>query len=239
MSEPVASCPSDFRLDKHVTWALSASERDAVEAHLAGCPRCRARVDEGRRAVADFAPNAALLEALARPASPGALARVIRLSPRARAIGAAVVCAAAAIVLWVKPADNNIHLKGAPIVRVFAKNAAGTRELDEKSVVHPGETIQFAVTSTGDVWVALFSMDSAQSWSRFVPERDEGLMRLVAGELVPLPRSVILDQVLGDERFVVAVCTTRTLPEVERAARTGGAVDGCTFTVRHLDKRRP
>jgi hypothetical protein len=101
--------------------------------------------------------------------------------------------------------------------------------------VHPGDTLQVAVTSTVDVFAAVVSQDGPGQVSTYVAADDGGLVRVAAGRNVPLPRATVLDDVAGFETVAVLLCDA---PGVQAAALAGIVVGGAPPAGCVVDRHR-
>ena len=162
--------------------AVEPDERDVIEAHLAGCPRCRAEVAEHREAATLLAfsgapaPDAVwskITAGLEETPPPLDLARVTpirRRSPLTRAFAAAV--AAAAMVA---------ALLGVQVVRQNHRIDQLARISDQQGLAQTAAAAAFA---PGARTVRLESNDRAQSVDAVVLPDGQGY--LVRSHLVPL-----------------------------------------------------
>ncbi|MGC3997559.1 MAG: DUF4384 domain-containing protein [Anaeromyxobacter sp.] len=220
-------CPSELALEAHLLQA-----DPAVEAHLAGCARCAARLagmerdgDTFRREVFPATVDA-VTGADRRPQR-----RWWLLAPLAAA------AAAAALVLVVprQPPDDYVGLKGGDLtLGVWLDGAKGARAVVDGEGVPAAAGLRFRVRAAGPCRLWLLSIDAAGQVSRLYPASGEG-----GGEVdgvQELPGGVVLDGKAGPERLF-AICTPGPLPwpEVAQAARGAGAGAGAVREARRLE----
>jgi hypothetical protein len=154
---------------------------------------------------------------------------------------------------WSSSASPGVRAKGGARSALYVQDATGVRPVstdggssaggDGASVtptrVHPGDTLQVAVTSATDVFVAVVSQDGAGQASTYVAAADGGLVRVAAGRNVPLPRATILDDVLGTETVAVFLCAAPgpRAADLTTFAVSGAPPPGCVVERHALDKQ--
>jgi len=135
------SCDPDRLLD-HLDGALDGPDRTALEAHLEGCPACRAELAELRRAT-DLAAAAlrddeveplrepelrAMLDALPEATGATGDGRVVRLFPRVAAAVAVAAALAACLLLVLRgpePTQAPLPPEAPPQERMEIRMATG------------------------------------------------------------------------------------------------------------------
>ena len=207
-------CPSELALEKH----LAHPARSSAAGHVAGCPRCQARLQQMRAEGAEFdsvvypkTVDAVALRAVRKPR----WMKLLWLAP-------APILAAAALLIVVRPAQppaDYVGTKGVTLsLSVFAGDAAGARALDEGGKVLATSALRFRVRPSAACHLWIVSVDAAGEVARLFPtEGDTGA--LVSGTS-PLPGGAVLDGKAGPERFF-AVCAKPPVAfsAVERSAK--------------------
>jgi anti-sigma factor RsiW len=181
-------CLSDLQLDALALGALDAAGARQAESHLAGCTRCsdrRRELDDATRSSADVLARGSM------PLSAPTTAKAPRRSSRRVWLGSAMAAAAAAAVLLLigrSPllsdgllSDRDVvRTKGAGRVGFFVRHAGVVRRGNERERVSPGSVYH----------------PSGPRAARVEP----GVER-------PLDTSVVLDDVLGEERLYALTCS--------------------------------
>ncbi|MCU1278147.1 MAG: hypothetical protein JWM53_1693, partial [bacterium] len=190
------SCLSDLALDR-----LVAGERveAAVDAHVATCAECAARLADFRREQLQAAP---LLDELRlRPA------RVVPL-PRRRWIVAVPIFAAAALVLFLfvprlrtLPSERAKGGAAALVLDVVVRHADGTVEaLAPGKRVRAGDAVRFVVSTARPGHLVILGLDAAGKVSVYVADGGQA-HPIVRGARQAMPGSIILDDTPGAERL--------------------------------------
>jgi hypothetical protein len=149
--------------------------------------------------------------------------------------------------------SSGVRAKGGARTALFVQDARGVRPLltdadasgddagaaSRRARVHPGDTLQVAVTSSTDVFVAVVSQDGAGQVSTYVAADDGALVRVAGGRNVPLPRATVLDDVLGPETVAVFLCDAPGVRAASLATLVvaGAPPSGCVVERHRLDKR--
>jgi hypothetical protein len=208
-------CLSDLQLDALALGALDAAQARQAESHLSSCIRC----SERRQGLAEATHVSA--EALARsPSLPGSppTAKAARRSTRRVWVGGAMAAAAAAALLLLVGrlpllsdgellSDGDVvRTKGTGSVGFFVRHAGVVRRGNERERVSPGDALRFVVTSTVPRFVAVLSRDGAGQVSVYHPSGPRAA-RVEPGVERPLDTSVVLDDVLGEERLYALTCS--------------------------------
>jgi anti-sigma factor RsiW len=255
-----SSCPSHFVLDQRALGELEHDAQRAVDAHVASCGRCQARLAARRADESRFVVDLSTLRALqtdtpvpnvaweerAHRDSPASLAAVptsttnhggaliVSLLRKTRGVVASAALAAGLVLAVTQTrstgtqadveaepadfADTGVRTKGRPTSELFVQGTGGVRALvsagapaaldpsASSSVVHPGDILQVAVTSSSSTFVGVVSRDGRGSVSTYVGAADGTLVPVTAGRNVPLPRATVLDDVLGAETVGVFLC---------------------------------
>lgn len=113
-----------------------------------------------------------------------------------------------------------------PTLSVMVSDSGGARALEAGDIVHPGDTLGFSVRTADRAQLTVVGVDG------------QGRARVHAGPWhaeagAPLTGEVVLDAVLGVQRYVAFACilpvAVDALLAAARAQRPG--VDGCSFDV--------
>jgi hypothetical protein len=261
----VSEHPSRFTLALRAAGELAADERDSVEAHLAGCAGCRAAVAAIARDVADYGAraDAERLRLLAAIASgPRAIGPRSRRG-LARGLAAAALAAAAVALVIVLPGgggdslrpdgEDDIRFKGGLAAQVVAKRGDRQFAVRPGDALEPGDALRFVVNAPAAGYVAVLAVEQAGRASVFYP-RDSAAaagpwpLRLESPGRSELPGSIILDDAVGTETYVILYSKSAfSRGEAERAARAlatgrGGlpeGLDGRAVGVRKVVRDRP
>ena len=228
-------CVSDLALDRLVAREIEAVEADAIRAHAAGCAACRDRLLE--------------LEATCVHPLP-ALPRAARLATRRRrwlAVAVPAVALAAAILLFVMrdrgdQPEGGTRLKGRAHLSLFVSHDGELRPAASGEVVAPGDRLQFTYSSDRPIFLAVLSLDGGGHASIYFPDDDRRAWRGEPGADLPLPRSTILDEVLGREALVLLACDRAVdlaplLAELDRAGTGWRFPPGCSSETIWIEKR--
>lgn len=193
--------------------------------HLEECSVCQARYARISGAHAQFAAEVdvpARIDDILRAAN--AKPRFARLPWVVATCGFAVAAAAVVLVsIGRKPQDATLdgRLKGSgDVLEVLRRSPDGNSTvLNWGDSVHPGDAIRFRVKLRKDAYVGVLGIDAAQAITAYAPG-GEALERVGGGAPQLLDGGVVLDDTLGAERIVLAVCdSARATAEVIEEAR--------------------
>ena len=230
-------CYSDLMIDRLVVGELDGTPEGAsVLDHLASCATCRDRKAALERAQR-HPPT------LTRPPF-GASARTWR---GARPLAGVLLAAAALLALVVvrrptsrerAPSVDDTQVKGDGIVAelvVRRRNSGHVEAVGPGDVLHPGDAIRVRVRSPRAGYLVVMGLDGRGEVSQYVPAANGAPLAAKAGETTP-EGSVILDDSVGAEQLIVALCDS---PEVAAgapdAARRAVRAAGGAHDARHLD----
>ena len=137
-----------------------------------------------------------------------------------------------------------VRTKGSTQSALFVQDERGVRGLfldgdSGPAPVHSGDTLQVAVTSSTDAFVAVMSSDGAGQLSTYVATASGGLLRVSSGRNVPLPQATLLDDVVGPETVAVFVCNDATIhtSALHAVVLDGAPPAGCRVDRYRLDKK--
>jgi hypothetical protein len=231
------ACLSDLTLDELVRGELAAAAEG--RAHLDGCERCRARL----AAIEDT--RAQFLADMPRLSARGPLPSSQRSRRRARVrglIAATTVLAAASLVLWLRPRPLVERTKGGTQLTLYVRHDGKVRLAAPGEIVAPGDTLQLTYSSERTRYLAVLSLDGAAHANVYFPDGERAL-ELGRARESPLPRSTVLDGVLGKETLFGLFCDTALfLPPVRREIEARGALsplEGCDVVRLTFEKRAP
>ena len=131
---------------------------------------------------------------------------------------------AVALVLWSRPPidDDGARTKGGDVtLALIVRHGDGRTErvLPGGARLRPGEAIRFELSTRRAGYVGVVGIDAARAVTAYAPATG-ALPALAAGRAQLLDGSVVLDETLGAERIVAAVCAApRPIDELVAAAR--------------------
>jgi hypothetical protein len=204
-------CLSDLQLDALALGALDDARARQADRHLSSCSRCSDRrhaLDAATRFSADV-----LARSPSRGQSTETARAVVRRSPRGAWLGGGLAAAAAAAALFlmiegapIVSGGDTVRSKGAGRVGFFVRHAGVVRRGSDRERVAPGDALRFVVTSSVPSYVAVLSRDGAGQVSVYHPSGPRAA-RSEPGVERPLDASVVLDDVLGEERLYALACS--------------------------------
>ena len=137
-----------------------------------------------------------------------------------------------------------VRTKGSTQSALFVQDERGVRGLfldgdAGPAPVHSGDTLQVAVTSSTEAFVAVMSSDGAGQIAAYVATGGGGLVRVSAGKSVPLPQATVLDDVPGPETVAVFICKDATIhtSALRAVVLEGAPPAGCRVDRFRLDKK--
>ncbi len=238
-------CLSNLVLDRLLIEELKDDGRAAAMSHVSGCSRCSERLRELRSERDRFAAEA---RPLALPRS----LRAPRRQPSGRALfagGAVALGAAVAILLFVRRGRDELdphaidatQVKGGLRLGLYIKRADSVIEGRSGDVVHPGDAIRFAYTSTSAGYLMILGRDGAGRVSVYFPEGNRAAPMRAAEDEV-LPGSIVLDDVPGREEIIALACDEPVVASAAVAALRAAVgaperIAGCAVERLLLDKR--
>ncbi len=259
------ACPSGYQLDKLLADELT--DPGAVRGHLARCAPCARRVAEMETYRDRFQRRHRLAGKAARRSSvrlrvidggdaaqTSTTARPHRTRAAWALAGSAVAAAALVLVVAGRPGQDapaltpglaergaTTRVKGGPIrIDLFVDHRGQTRPGGPGEIVHPGDVLSFASTSTEAGFLAILSRDGAGTGSVYVAEGGRAIA-VEPGSAARLPQAVKLDDVLGPETLLVLACDHPVAVEPLRRALadhdTLTAPPGCRVDTIQIEKR--
>jgi len=191
------SCPSALKLALSlVEGELGAGEREEIEKHLAGCERCRRRLEElrsEREALFEKRPSLNLTHEPVRKSWLPALAGAC-----------AVLLVVIGVWLFAGLGDEpgGIVFKGAaPALRVRVERRGHVFEGNSPLRLRPGDRIRFAYSVPEDAYLFIVNVDNEGRITPYYPARGKHSIGISRGTQVFLPGSIRLDDYLGKERI--------------------------------------
>lgn len=195
-------CPPPFTFARAAAKELDAAALGALEAHLPGCERCRARWAELQQNQGAFElGRAASLQRL--QARTGGAEPAWRWPRWAFALGPAALAAGLAVMVALPQAPDEVAKGTALGWKVIARHQDVNRPVAPNEPLSPGDALRFTVTVPEAGTVTVFSLDAAHHVSPFYPPSDipQGLT-LPKGQHL-LEGSIVLDDAQGPERLVL------------------------------------
>jgi hypothetical protein len=219
------SCLSDLVLDRWQASELAhRPEGDAVRSHLSGCSSCAGRLRALEREP-DILPASKVRSA--PPVGSEILPSDVPPRKRSQRVVAGLTglaaLAAAGLVLVVtgslsKSLEPTLRAKGELQLELVVRRTDGRTEtvLPADSLA-AGDSVRFLVSSAEPGFAFVIGLDAAGAVSAYFPP--VGVPSpLPAGRSQALPGSVILDETLGAERFLLLYCNEATHIDVVLAA---------------------
>lgn len=193
-------CLTDLSFDAWLAGELDAQACTALQAHVNGCARCRAR---HALLVTERAAYLAL-----HPQPELRIARAVRPTRRWPVPAALLGAAAVLAVFLARPAvdpSGQVRRKGAASIGFFVERAGTFERGHGGQSVRPGDRIRFTYTSDRPAYLAILARDAANTVSVYFPS-GEAARYLPEGYDRPLESSVELDATLGPERMYALFC---------------------------------
>lgn len=244
--------PSALRLLEYQSEELEGAAKARVEAHVASCPACAARLAEARAEQAAFLiqrPTAALLAGLEQRRPTSWWRRWVINAPTRPWVALGALATAAALLIALRPAPEIIALSArpstlTPSTRIKAgcdltfhvKSGAEIRVGEDGDALYPGDQIQLRVSTPQPTHLVIVSLDGSGAVTPFYD--DEGwALEMEAGVAQLLEGSVVLDDALGAERVLgcFSESPVSTQAVLDAAAEALEAVDDDPRRVERLD----
>jgi hypothetical protein len=206
----MSECVSKYRLMQLLSGDLE--ERDDVLArqHIETCEACRSELAAMAHNIADFEQRKearldSLLAAIDTPKR-----RIPRRRTVAYGVAAAALLALALGFMFRNETTEtgDIVFKGRLSVEIVAKRDDRQFSVTDGDILYEADALRFVVTTIAAGYLTIFSIDDNGTVWNYYPETDPednpDPLRLEGSGRHELPGSVVLDQMLGKEQFVVA-----------------------------------
>ncbi len=179
---------------------LRAAARSSVESHLRQCTVCAdfiRQMNEERSTFLDELPSIDVIPVKSR--------KLFRFAPArtAFAIAAGLILAVGTGSLLINRTNDGYRTKGDITLMLFAQDSTGAPSVRKEPVFAPGERIQFTYSCGDERYFILASIDDAGHISVFYPAHTDSSMLVEPGRDLPLPNSIVLDDYIGKELFIV------------------------------------
>jgi hypothetical protein len=199
-------CLSDLVLDRIVAGELAEA---TAAPHLTTCASCRDRLAELRTAQESFVVDELRVRAAQAQVQTQEQPRARRRSVVWAGSSVGALAAAAALLLLWRPTpepEPTVRLKGGFALELIARHRDGrVEQVLPGGALAPGEAIRFRVSSDEPGYLGVIGIDAAGNVTAYSPA--DGLTRsLAAGRQQLLEGSIILDETLGPERVIAALC---------------------------------
>ncbi len=207
-------CPSDLALDRLVARELDATATTQLEAHVAGCASCQARLTTLRQgwaahpAVDERKLLAHIRQAAA--AEPTPWWRRLQLP----ALGAVLATGVMVVALWRAPptTDDGLRAKGGLLLRVYRATAEGNAEaLESGATLRGGDRLRFVADFPANGMAAIVGVEASGALYVAWPT-EQSAAAVKKGVGVELPGAVALDDSSGDETLFLVHCPGRAEP---------------------------
>jgi hypothetical protein len=246
------ACLSDLTFDAWRASELEPSEREAAEAHLAACQRCRERQQALDAVASEFLAQLPTLPPRSKAVSRARAAAAGRPSLRLVTAWATSLAAAAALLVWIgggsglfAPAElaPGTRIKGAERIGFFVRRDGQVFEGADEQRVRPRDQLRFVVSMSAARHVAILSRDAAGIASIYYPTAGLHGRLLAPAQSGPLDSAVELDDTLGREQLFGIFCPNPfelepLRAQLEREAKFS-APEGCRVDRVELIKELP
>ncbi len=228
----------DLMIDRLLCDDLTPDERTGVEAHLADCSGCRARLASARDVTMPWG-ELPVLEPLhrdARPPLPEPANRPWRwMLP--------LVVAAAVLFGFVGPwsiSSNDapgMRLKGTGLLLEVWRSGPPPSLVGPGDEVHPGDRVGFRVRAGADGYLLILGVDESGRAYPCHPSRPaEAVPHQASGAAMTVKAAIVMDALLGTEQIVAVQCAapfhyTEVSSALEAAVESdqplSSLLDGC------------
>ncbi|MBS2023165.1 MAG: zf-HC2 domain-containing protein [Deltaproteobacteria bacterium] len=197
-----------LQLDELALGVLPPEQKAALEAHVAGCARCKADLAEHTQAREHF--SAAVLpktlgavraraeaEGFGRPKGLFGL-----VSLRKFGFLLAPLAAAAAILLFLKPqsiTEPDVLTKGGASVSAFARRGDRVFAVSPSEHVRPGDAVRLVLQPGPQTFALVLSVDSLGHVTQWFPQVGPASAPIAPRQRLELPGSIVLDATPGTE----------------------------------------
>jgi hypothetical protein len=229
-----SSHPTTYDLDCYNVQALDAGRQQDVGQHIETCKQCRAYLAELTQERDDLQarlPARPFVREISERAGKPEAPRGFRLPAWAFALGACLVTAVLAFLLWWEPAPRDtIRTMGPLQVSVFVKRGDSVDPVGAFARISEGDSVRIHLVSPRVAFVTVFFMDDSGKISWYLPSSGlDAPLEIPAGETT-LPASARFDASPQDERAFVVHATETFVPaevagRVQAAWRQSGSSD--------------
>lgn len=180
-----------------------------LAAHVDGCKRCRAVVDELRAQRADFLARrpADVFMSKLGPPEPRWRRRVQSWLRPGLILGAAVASVALLLVISSLPTEDpgRVRLRGEATFGLHVSRHGRPAAPHDGRALRPGDVLRFVVSSQGAGYAFVVNLDERGTINAYVPAEGAMSVRFEAGARRVLPGSIVLDDFVGQERIFLFV----------------------------------
>lgn len=232
--EAKSSHPTTYDLDCYNVQALDAGRQQAVGQHIEACDQCRAYLAELAQERDDLQsrlPARPFVREISQRAGKPEARTGLRLPAWAYALGACLVAAVLAVVLWWGPASRDtIRTMGKFQVSVFVKRGDSVDLVGVSARIAEGDSVRIHLVSPRTTYVTVFFMDDSGKISWYLPSSgSDAPLEIPSGETT-LPASARFDASPRDERAFVFHATETFVPaevagRLQAAWRQSGSSD--------------
>ncbi len=228
----MTECPSRFTLVEWKTGDLAPEEMAHVGAHVEDCATCKRAASQIESNASEYRARADdhLRELKSRidgldsaeedtPFVSILAYRQSRVKKTAIALGSLAAAAAIALVFIYQPPPSSDdttpknRFKGTMTFEVFAKRGEHQFKVKQGDRLRTNDALRFVITTNSAGYITVLSIDGAGRISPFYPDtaptEDSTPMMVDLKGRNELPGSIVLDDVVGLETFVVVFSKTR------------------------------
>jgi hypothetical protein len=238
-----AACLSDYELDALLVGEATGEKAAHIQDHLRECKACETRHQKLEAFAREFAARKPIVFREPLKEKPARKRASVAWGGMAT-----IVSLAAGAIFFVRTTahesgsgSDGVRLKGTSSVGYFVEHAGRIRRAGQAETVEPGDKLQFVYSTKAPAHVIVLSLDGAMAATVYYSSNRAMAATTMNGE-EPVPTSVTLDGVLGDETVLGLVCASPQPSEVLRnrlesdASKLFVAPDGCDVTRWSLKK---
>ncbi|MBD3344299.1 MAG: DUF4384 domain-containing protein [Chitinivibrionales bacterium] len=192
--------PDKLELTAYFTHDCSETARNTLQKHCSKCPSCAdylRRLDSEKSAFLERFPSS--------DQNFGRESKIRPLFPRPLyALAASLVLLLGGYLIFQHTVSGpEYRTKGESDLAVYVKTQSGEIRERKSRIFTPGEQVQFTYTCGAKNKLILLSIDEEGKITTYYPENGAGSVELEKGQNLPLPNSIILDDYIGKELFIV------------------------------------